>query len=210
MKIAMIVEGKTEKEFLKYHLKIFLLSRLPGRMPDFDIVPSNGLIPTKDKLRRVVQTLLSGRDPADHVIALTDVYTGHQPPIFVNAQDAREKLRQWVGCEPRFHPHAAQHDFEAWLIPYWETIKEIAGTDRSSPRGNPENINHNHPPAHLLETIFINGRKKKKYSKPRDAKSILDRIIRDRQDLLVAINQCSELKALVNTILRLCDGAPIP
>lgn len=31
------------------------------------------------------------------------------------AADAKQKMREWVGTEPRFFPHAACHDFEAWL-----------------------------------------------------------------------------------------------
>jgi hypothetical protein len=57
------------------------------------------------------------------VIALTDVYTGTQPHEFQNAEDAKKKMRQWVGDEPRFHPHAAQYDFEAWLLLYFELVR---------------------------------------------------------------------------------------
>ena len=33
-------------------------------------------------------------------------------------------MREWVGVEKRFYPHVALHDFEAWLLPYWEKIKK--------------------------------------------------------------------------------------
>lgn len=70
MKIALIVEGKTEKAFLPY-LRRFLETRLEGNMPKIDPFSCDGRIPTKDKLKRVVQNLLSGRNAVDHVIALT-------------------------------------------------------------------------------------------------------------------------------------------
>lgn len=99
MKICIIVEGKTEKAFMP-HLRNYLSRNLSGRMPSLDPVPYDGRIPTGDKLRRVVENLFSDRrNPADHVIALTDVYTGSQPPDFLDAADAREKMRQWVGDE---------------------------------------------------------------------------------------------------------------
>jgi hypothetical protein len=117
MRIAILVEGKTETAF-KRTLIAFLQTRLAGKMPRLDFVPYDGRIPTGDKLKRVVENLLNDRKrPADAVIALTDVYTGTNPPDFPTAADAKHKMRQWVGAEPRFHPHVALHDFEAWLLP---------------------------------------------------------------------------------------------
>ena len=90
MKVALIVEGKTEKAFLSV-LRCFLERHLAGRMPNIDPVPYDGRIPTGDKLKRLVFHLLSGSRPADHVIALSDVYTGSHPPDFMDASDLKEK-----------------------------------------------------------------------------------------------------------------------
>ena len=206
MKVALIVEGNTETAFLPF-LRGFLRSRLAKTIPvpNLDPLPYNGRIPTGDKLRRVVSALLSGPRAADHVIALTDVYTGTQPPDFQNAAEAKEKMRQWVGPDQRFHPHAAQHDFEAWLLPYWPTIQKLAGHNRACPTGNPEAVNHNHPPAQRIKDIFEVGTCRDSYVKPRDAARILQ-----GNDLSVAVSRCSELKSLVNTILGLCGGEVIP
>ena len=204
MKIALIVEGKTEKAFLPY-LKRFLETRLGGNMPKIDPFSCDGRIPTKDKLKRVVQNLLSGRNAVDHVIALTDVYTGSRPPDFTDAVDARKKMRRWVGDEPRFHPHAAQYDFEAWLLPYWPTIQKLARHNQAVPGVNPEEINHENPPAHRIKAIFEAGQCRDSYIKPRDA----GRILRDN-DLSVSIAQCSELKAFLNTIISISGGTLIP
>jgi hypothetical protein len=204
MKITLIVEGKTEKAFLPY-LRAFLQNHLSGRMPKLDPFPYDGRIPTGDKLDRVVQNLLTGRNAADHVIALTDVYTGSQPPQFNDAQDAKEKMRRWVHSNVRFHAHAAQYDFEAWLLPYWPTIQKLARHNRAAPAGNPENVDHNNPPAHHIKAIFEAGSCRDSYVKPRDAGRILH-----ENDLSVSINRCAELKALVNTILSVCGGATIP
>jgi hypothetical protein len=199
----LIVEGKTEKAFVP-HLREFLKARLPGAMPKLDTVPYDGRIPKEDKLQRVVGNLLRGRNAADHVVALTDVYTGTNPPEFLDAADAKAKMQQWVGNEPRFHPLAAQYDFEAWLLPYWPTIQRLAGHNRTAPAGNPEAVNHNNPPAQRIKEIFEIGRCRDSYVKPRDA----GRILREN-DLSAAIHQCSELKALVNTILAACGGAVV-
>lgn len=202
MKIALVVEGRTEIAFLP-SFRAFLTPRLPN-MPAIDPSPYHGRIPTAEKLRRVVRNLLSGPRAADHVIALTDVYTGTQPPEFKDAADAKAKMRQWVGAEPRFHPHAAQYDFEAWLLPYWATIQSLARHNKACPAGNPEAVNHNNPPAHRIKEIFEIGKSRDSYVKPRDAARILR-----TNDLQTAVAQCPELKALVNTILRLSGGEVI-
>lgn len=105
MKVTLLVEGKTETVFLP-HLRAFLQSRLT-RMPNLDPFIYHGRIPTGSKLKRVVTQNLKGKNPADHVIALTDVYTGQGPAVFTDAADAKSKMRTWVGSDPRFHPHAA-------------------------------------------------------------------------------------------------------
>jgi hypothetical protein len=202
MKISIIVEGKTEKVFIP-HLREFLKPRLTGPMPKLDPYPYDGRIPKEDKLRRVVANLLKGPVSADHVIALTDVYTGTKD--FANAEDAKRKMQEWVGNEPRFHPHAAQYDFEAWLLPYWPSIQKLAGHNKKAPSGPPEEVNHNHPPAQWIKDIFEIGSCRDSYVKPRDA----GRILRDN-DLTVAISKCPELKKLVNTILSLSEGTILP
>ena len=198
MKITIIVEGRTEKAF-KPHLIEFLKPRLPGNVPRLDPFPCDGRIPTGEKLRRTVQNLLSGRQPSDAVIALTDVYTGTKD--FVDASDAKAKMRNWVGANPSFHPHAAQHDFEAWLLPYWDEIQKIAGHNRNAPKGAPESVNHSRPPSQYIKDLFETGSCRKSYSKVRDG----NRILKDK-DLAIAAQQCPELKAFLNTIIRLCGG----
>jgi hypothetical protein len=205
MRIALLVEGKTETAFLP-HLRGFLEARLSGKMPKLDPLPYDGRIPTGAKLRRVVGQLLNDPSkPADHVVALTDVYTGTQPPDFPTAAEAKTKMREWVGGEERFHPHVALHDFEAWLLPYWPVIQKLAGHNRTAPGGNPETVNHNNPPAHRLREIFRIGTCRDDYVKPRDAARILREC-----DLSVAITQCPQLKAFVNTILSVSGGTVIP
>jgi len=199
VKISFIVEGKTERAFIPI-LRRFLQSRLPGKMPRLDPFPQDGRIPKGDKLRRVVANLLDGG--ADAVVALTDVYTGTND--FEDGSDARTKMRGWVGCEPRFHPHAAQHDFEAWLLPYWPDIQKLAGHTRSRPPGSPESVNHNKPPSRYIEELFRIGTCRRDYVKARDASRILE-----GEDLALAANECSELKAMLNTVLSLCGGAQL-
>ena len=141
MKIAILVEGETEKAF-ESKLRNFLRTRLADKpMPKLKLISQDGRIPTKDKLKRAVENLLSGKDAYQAVIALTDVYTGTKD--FQDAEDAKVKMRQWVENNPDFYPHVALHDFEAWLLPYWKTIQELAKHNLSSPSSSPETVNHN-------------------------------------------------------------------
>jgi Domain of unknown function (DUF4276) len=201
LKITVLVEGKTEVA-LKPVLLEFLKTRLAGRMPNIDPFPYHGRIPKGDDLRRKVEALLrSGRTPSDAVIALTDVYTGTND--FIDAADAKQKMQLWVGNNPRFHPHTAQHEFEAWLLPFWSDIQKLAGSSKGAPPGPPESVDHNRPPSHHLCEIFKNG-KRRDYSKVRDATRILS-----GKDLAVAANLCPELKSFLNRILTLSGAAPL-
>ena len=192
-RIAIIVEGATEK-VLERTLRVYLNEKLSGQMPKLRFISEDGRIPTGDKLRRDVFRLLE-RD-YDSVIALTDVYTGSRPPEFENAAEAKQKMSEWVGDEPRFHPHAAQYEFEAWLLPYWTTIQRLAGSSRNPPSPTPENVNHDKPPAKHLAELFLSGRRRA-YVKTRDGAAILR-----GQDLDVSANACPELRAFLDTILR--------
>ncbi len=200
-----MVEGQTEKVFLPV-LRGFVRQRLEAQqLPLPKLIPHlfDGRLPKHEKLRRTVETLLrNGPDPAEHVIALTDVYTGTDD--FADASDAKQQMRTWVGPNDRFHPHAAQHDFEAWLLPYWARIQRLAKHNRTAPGGAPELVNHNRPPSYHIKEIFRIGQGPRDYTKTRDAKSILE-----GQDLIVAVQACPELRALVNTILTLSGGAAV-
>ncbi len=199
VKITVLVEGKTETAF-KPILLSFLKKRLGEKMPKLDFFPCHGGIFTGDKLRRTVETLLREKSPSDHVIALSDVYG----TIFSSAEDAKKKMSDWVGEETRFSPHVALYDFEAWLLPYWSDIQRLAGHNKSMPASNPETVNNSNPPADRIKEVFEIGKSRNSYSKVRDA----TRILRDN-DLGVAISQCAELKAFVNTIIRISGGLEI-
>jgi hypothetical protein len=196
MKIAILVEGATEVAF-KEKLCEFLKELLGQEMPKLKFIPQDGRIPKEGKLKRVVENLLDN-DGYDAVIALTDVYTGTKD--FQNSTDAKSKMRSWVEDNPRFYPHTALHDFEAWLLPYWGTIQKLAKHNRSAPLGAPETVNHQSPPSYRIKQIFRTGNCKREYNKLSDGKAILK-----SNDLMIAIQACPELKDFVNRVISLCD-----
>ena len=196
MTIVLLIEGKTEEALLPA-VRAFLRHRLSGRMPRLDPDPYDGRLGKGGRLRRDVERHL--RTGEDAVIALTDVYTGSRD--FEDAGDAKRKMREWVGPNERFFAHAAQYEFEAWLLPYWTYIQRLAGHNRRPPSAEPESVNHAKPPSAWISEIFETGKSRRSYSKVRDA----GRILRDN-DLTIAANACAELKEFLNTILRLCEG----
>lgn len=202
MNIVILVEGETEEALLPV-LRKFINDRLAHgtKRPRLQINCYDGRVPTGDRLRKIVERELSLE--ADAVIALTDVYTGS--PEFQNAADAKQKMLEWTRHNKHFYPHTALHDFEAWLLPYWDEIKKLSGTSRSAPAISPEGVNHNKPPAQLLAEVFRSGTRRKSYSKVRDAARILK-----GKDLTIAANACPELKHFLNRILGLCGGQLIP
>jgi len=199
LRIVLIVEGETEKALLPA-LRQFLRTKLPAGMPRIVTDRRAGRIPTGEKLKRTVERYLN--EGADAVVALTDVYTGTRE--FTDAADAKSKMRQWVGQDPRFYPHAAQHDFEAWLLPYWDDIKRLSGTNRNAPAENPESVNHMSPPAHRLAEAFRTGTKRTYYNKPIHAAKILD-----GKDLTIAAAKCRELREFLNTLVTLGGADPV-
>ena len=196
--IAILVEGETEERALFPLLREFLGKQLAGTMPKLLPLRCDGRVPKGDELRRRVKGLLEDRH--DAVIALTDAYTGTKD--FIDAADAKRKMREWVGEEDRFHPHVALHDFEAWLLPYWADIQRLAGTNRAAPASDPETVNHDKPPAEVLKEIFRTGTKGRRYVKTRDAVTILR-----GKDIVVAAAACSELRAFLNTVLVCAGGS---
>ena len=194
MRIAILVEGATEEAFKK-KLRKFLQSRLEQKMPRLDFKPQHGGIPKEKKLKVIVENFLDN-DGYDAVIALTDVYTGK--PDFKDANDAKDKMRRWVDKNPKFYPHTALHDFEAWLLPYWKTIQKLAKDNGSAPSGLPESVNHQKPPSYWIKEIFSSGKRGKDYDKVSDGMAILK-----KNDLMMAIQACPELKAFVNRIISL-------
>ena len=201
LRITLLVEGRTERAFIPY-VREFLDRRLGNNKPRLATIVYHGRIPKEQKLRRTVENLLQDRTPPDCVIALTDVYTGSND--FVDAVDARRKMRNWVGNNEQFHPHAAQHDFEAWLLPYWDEIQKLAKHAKGRPPGPPESVNHNHPPSWHIKEIFRVGKGPRDYVKTRDVKRILL-----GKDLSIAAAACPELKSFLNTIIVLCGGDPL-
>lgn len=199
MTIVLLVEGKTEKA-LKEKLKTFLDQRTQNEgFPKVALRTKEIMTLNESRLHKRIQLELS--DPnVKAVVGLIDVY-----PDFASAAKAKAFLRRIAGDEPRFYAHAAQYDVEAWLLPYWEAICQRIGVRQVPPGPHPEQVNHNNPPSKRLAALYQRARQPRKYKKAIEMEAIL----RDK-DLTIAAKSCPELKALLNTLLKLADLRLLP
>lgn len=194
MRIVLIVEGDTERVLLK-HLRLFLKERLGAKpMPKLE---SRARVPIHSHLEKDVKMHLARG--ADAVVALTDVYTGQSD--FRDAADAIDQLTRLANAGDRFHAHAAQWEFEAWLLPYWDRIRARSGST-AKPSPNPEAVNGAKPPSQRLKELYARGGRR--YDKVLEADAILK-----GKSLLIAAEACPQLKAFLNTLLRLSGGESI-
>jgi hypothetical protein len=190
--IVILAEGKTERS-IRPVLQAFLneAAEAGGKHPVGLAVKSykgselwDADAVTEDARRR----LASGR--AQAVVVLADVYPKFRTPD--------EVVRHYRGLrDHRFRVHCALHDFEAWLLPHWERVFQIAGKTppKRYPWRPPEDVNLAKPPSRVLSELFAPRRG---YEKAIDA----PRILRSPDDLRVSAAACPQLRAFLNTLLE--------
>ncbi len=193
--IVLLVEGKTEKA-VKPVLKQFLDARCEAEgKPKVRLVtkPLDSRLLKERIIRDHVRMNLK-RPSVLGVVALIDVVSSGRDKQFENADQAIRFLQGAAPNESRFRSHAAQYDFEAWLLPYWDSIVSKLHQKKQPPGANPETINHDHPPSRHLKELYHKAGLD--YDKPRDALTILT-----GKDLTVSAAKCGQFKAFLNSLL---------
>jgi hypothetical protein len=130
--IVLIAEGQTEQA-VRPVLKAFLDARCESKgTPKVRLDPIRlKAIGSGRKLRAVAGHSLA-RGNVACVVALRDVY-----PDFATANEAKEYLRSAMPADPRCRVHAAQYEFEAWLLPFWDDIRSRLGVEAHRPAAKP-------------------------------------------------------------------------
>jgi hypothetical protein len=199
VRIVVLCEGATEAA-LRTALGEFLAGRTPPgeRRIGVKLIQLRGSV-FREKLGTLVARYSADSEVAI-VIALTDVY-----PSFANAEAAKKKLAEQAGGSRggRFRAHAAQFDFEAWLVPFWGEITKYLQVDAKPPGGWPEEINGQRPPSMHLRELY--GRAGRKYEKAVEGPRWLTA---DR--LEQSARACPELKAFLNSLLEFAGAAVLP
>ncbi len=201
--IVLLVEGRTEIA-IKQILKRFLDERCElENIPKVRLTlkPMDSRLLKPQVVKDQIAMNIARRDVVG-VVALIDVACSGRPQQFNNAKEAIKFLSEIAPDENRYRAHAAQYDFEAWLLPYWESILKRLNQKKQIPSNNPETVNHNHPPSWHLQELY--KRAGYKYDKPRDALAILT-----GKDLLVSANKCPQFKAFLNSLLHFAGCKPI-
>jgi hypothetical protein len=201
--IVLLVEGKTETA-IKPVLKRFLDARCEREKKPKVRLSTRPLDSRllREKVVRDHVVLNLKRSSVVGVIALIDVVCSGRNRQFESAQDAIRFLKNAAPNEKRYRAHAAQYDFEAWLLPYWDAILAKLSLKKKPPGADPELVNHDQPPSRHLKTLYRKA--KLDYDKPRDALAILK-----GQDLLISAERCPQLKAFLNSLLVLARCAEI-
>jgi len=191
MKVVVFCEGSTE-EALRTGLREFVQARVRGAgRIGIETRSLDGPVMRK-KLGRLVELSLAKSDVVG-VVALSDVY-----PDFHDAKEAREALKRFgavAGRDPRFRPHAAQFDLEAWIMPFWSEIAKHLGVNATTPGARPEEIDNQRPPSHHLRDLYAKA--KQRYEKVLDGAKWLT-----AERLETAAGHCPELKSFLNSLLE--------
>jgi hypothetical protein len=192
MTIVVICEGATEAA-LAGGLREYLRARIGGSR-NVGVTTRSLKGPTlRSKLARVALHALDQQDTVG-VIALSDVYPSHE-----DAKQTKDALRRFagpVGKDPRFRPHAAQFEVEAWILPFWDEIAKGLRVKAARLGANPEQVNGQTPPSQHLKELFRKAR--------RDFDKIIDGpnwLTAER--LQHAAQCCPELRAFLSSLLEL-------
>lgn len=197
MRIILLAEGDTERAIAE-HLKCFLDESAERAGKPKVALRTKPITTNRGDLRGRIRLEL--RDPqAIAVVGLIDVY-----PQFSSAEEAKRFLREASESDPRFYPHAALHDVEAWLLPFWSVICTRLGIKRAAPGAHPEEVDLQNPPSQQLQRLYGLARPPQKYVKPIEMNALLR-----GKDLTIIAEECPEFKALLNTLLKLSDLPPL-
>lgn len=197
MRIVLLAEGDTERA-LAEHIKCFLDERAEAAGKPKIALRTKPITLNRGDLRgRIRLELLDPQVVA--VVGLVDVY-----PLFASAEEAKRFLREASANDPRFYAHAALHDVEAWLLPFWQSICDRIAVRRAAPGAHPEKVDFDHPPSRRLQELYSLAKPPQKYIKPIEMNAVLR-----GKDLTIAAEQCPEFRALLNTLLTVSGLEPL-
>lgn len=154
VKLSVIVEGHTEKDFIKKVLKPYLKN---CKVREVNI---RGKV-TVDRLVRHIRPEIAGG--ADHVTTLVDYYGFGQEPL-KPVENLEQEIRSHSGYAEKVIPYVQMYEFEALLFSDREKLAVCLGLkinqkNRLAVATAPEDINGRRPPARLLKEIHSGYKK---------------------------------------------------
>ena len=206
MKFILFVEGHTEHQAIAAFLKRWLDPRLnlPAGVQPVRFDGWSEMV--RDMPKKAQIYLEAPKGDVIAVIALLDIY-GMQLlyPKEISSVEERfdwaKKHLQGEVNHSKFHQFFAVHETEAWLLSEPKLFPTEIAKILKGKAEKPETVNHDEPPAKLLEHLYISktGHGYKKVTEARNLFPILDPDI--------AYEKCPYLKMLLDEMLALAKAA---
>jgi len=138
------------------------------------------------------------------VVALLDLYgPTFYPPSQTDATSRRDWGRSHLQSmlqDPRYRPHFAVHEVEAWILAQPELLDSKVRKKLPGNAEAPETVNFNEPPAKLLDRLY-NEVFRKNYKKVVEGTKLFAKL-----DPEVVYAKCPSFKALADDLLALCPA----
>lgn len=192
MKLIVLVEGETEEAALSGFFRRWLQKHL-GRAIAVRTKRYKGS-QYLQKFHREAPLFL--RDPQAIVIGLLDRYNWsvHVPAGTLNPYDFAKRSLEGKVNHSRFRQHFAVHELEAWLLSQPGIFPERIQS--SLPKTNPEEVNHEEPPAALLKRLYRDHLgPRRRYDKVQDGAELFAKL-----DPAVAYEKCPRLRAMLDDV----------
>lgn len=201
MKLAIFVEGQTEKDALPEFFRRWLDSQLPGKRIAIHAVELSGAGGYLRQFAKRVRIAL-GDSQVVGAVGLIDLYGSSlsYPDGTTQAryQWAKRELEKQVN-DIRFRQHFAVHETEAWLLSE-PNIFPGGVAQILQNLDKPENVNFQNPPSVRLKQIY-QQQLGKKYGKPLEGSRLFARL-----DPELAARKCPHLRLLLKDLLDMTQG----
>ena len=201
MKFVLFVEGDTEARALPAFFKRWLDPQLP-RPVGVSPVRFTGWAELRREVRK--RALLYLNSPkAEEIIAVVSLLDLYGPPFYpAHLNEAGERY-EWAKTDierevghPKFRQFFAVHETEAWLLSQPELFPSEVRGGFPGRIDQPETINFNEPPSHLLSRLY-RDKLRSTYKKVVNGTELFERL-----DPAVAYNGCPRLRGLFDEMLR--------
>lgn len=202
MRIALFVEGHTERKVLPAFLKRWLDPRLPQPV-GIDVIRFEGWQHYRREIATKVRLQLSGKTAGKTLAAfgLLDLYgPTFYPADRLAAEDrykwAKQHLEKVVG-HPRFRQHFAVHELEAWLLAQPQSLRPEISKALPAAIQRPETVDFDEPPKKLLSRLY-RDKLKRAYAELIDGATLFSKL-----DPETAASKCPYLRLLLEDLLQL-------
>ena len=202
MKFVIFVEGHTEHRVLADFVRPFLDSQLSQRIGVHTVL-FKGYHQYLDEAPKKAKLYQSDPDTLG-IMGLLDIYGlkvlpegERDKPGYL--QRVKTKIEKSVD-QAKFRQHFAVYELEAWLLSQPDIFPQAVVKDFPAGISNPEKVNHDEPPAKLLERLYEKNLKTG-YKKVTDGQRLFSKL-----DPGVVYGKCPHFKRLLDDMVSTARG----